>query len=87
MCFNLVICGQQFLFFPAYWISTRVSSGATLSPFLTWTLITTPLKGAWISFSIFMASMTSTPSPASTLSPTLTLTSTMVPGMAVAMQP
>ena len=43
--------------------------------------------GAWISVSIFMASVTSTGWPAVTRSPSLTSTSTMLPGMEVATWP
>jgi len=54
---------------------------STAAPGATSTLFTLPGAVARSSFSIFIASITTTPCPASTISPTCTLTRTMRPGI------
>src|SRR5690606_21189450 len=64
-------------------ISMRISPGLTRSPLATCTALTVPSMAAWISLSIFIASLTRTAWPALTLSPSATSTSTTLPGMLV----
>src|SRR3989454_583769 len=58
------------------------SPASTAWPGFTRTSATVPARGAAISFSIFMASMTRRPWPRSTLAPASTSTATTLPGMA-----
>jgi hypothetical protein len=62
-------------------ISNSTSPLSTACPGSTKKRLTTPARSAAISFSIFMASSTSTPWPTSTVAPSSTSRPTTWPGM------
>ena len=62
-------------------MKARAWPSKTVSPRVTAIARTIPLTRAWITCSIFIASMTSTSSPARTVSPSRTVTLTIVPCM------
>src|ERR1051326_7706246 len=61
---------------------TSSSPASTACPGRTHTSATVPVRGAPISFSIFIASRTTSPWPRSTFAPASTRTATTLPGMA-----
>src|SRR5262245_50566340 len=66
---------------PHHSITARTSPAFTVSPGFTLIDTTTPARGDFISFCIFIASTTSTPAPLSTVAPASVCTRTTLPGM------
>src|SRR6185369_966922 len=64
-----------------YSTTARTSPAFTVSPGLTLIETTTPSRGDFISFCIFIASTTTTPAPFSTLAPASVCTRTTLPGI------
>src|ERR1039458_6026142 len=74
--------GSPFGASPSYSIAASTSPAATVAPSRAVSETTRPAFGAFISFCIFIASITNRPWPAATISPSATSRRTILPGMA-----